>query len=330
MKQEIDNPNTAKFQYIQDIYEEYYATQNDLVFTKLINEIDNLYAKYVRNLLKLNACFNDESEHTALQEARKAIWERILKCREDGTKDEAFGYYCKGIYYHKAMDVIRQHNTYRNKYSDKGGRRPVSLDIPLPDDNRSLGDIVEDKSARPEDIVSKKELRKVFNKLFILYCHSLADADAEPPRELALYYARILPHVLHIDFGNETIPDSKAASAKWAYERIGNETVGNLGKSSENEMKKYISSSLNWCEKFWRQLENSIHSSFGEVVLKDIIYTSMYDKKKIEDWSESMHKAVVKTTAKEALKDSKLVESAIEYISDRDKIYCLIKGGRER
>ena len=64
--------------------------------------------------------------------------------------------------------------------------------------------------------------------------------------------------------------------------------------------------------------------------LKDVIYTDVYGKGKIEDWSESMHKTIVKEAYKIAMNDPKLVESATEYISHRDKIYCLITGGRDR
>lgn len=318
------------YQYIQEIYEEYYAYENDSAFSELVIQIDKLYAKYVKNLLISNGCFNDDTEHTAMQEARKAVWERILKCRECGEKDTEFARYCKGIYYHKSMDVIRQQTSYKHKFGGKIGAYPISMDAPLGDDNRCVGDLIEDKKVRPEEAVSKKEIRRVFNKLFILYCHSLVSANAEPARELALYYARILPHLLHIDFGIETIPDTKAASAKWAYEHMGTRTIGNLGFSSEKEMKEYISDSLCWCDLFWEHLEEFVPFSTGRIALKDAVYTSLYNKGKIEDWSESMHKTVVKATVKEVMKDPKLKESAIEYISDRDKIICLVKGGRER
>lgn len=338
MVQERNNPssttqngsNQEKFKRAQELYEKYYASNNEDYFDQLILVTDSIYCRKIRNLLKQNGCYNDDSEHAAMQEARLAIWERIQKCRKSGEIDTDFSRYCKGIYYHKTMDVVRKHNTYRSHFSDKIGREPVSLDTLLPDGSKSLGDTVEDIKNGPETGISLDEQRRVFNSLFLLYCQSLVNAKAEPPRELALYYARILPHVLHINHEIETIPEEKMASAKWAFERMKDKTIKTLGEISEEEMKKLISHTLSWCKSFWDQLELPVYISTEKTVLKDVVYTSVYNKGKIEDWSESMHKTVVKATFKEAMKDPKLVELATDYISDRDKISCLIKGGRDK
>lgn len=338
MEQERSNPsskpqngiNQEKFKRAQELYEQYYDSNDEAFFDQLIAVTDSIYGRKIRNLLKQNGCYNDDSEHVAMQEARLAIWERVRKSRESGAMDTDFSRYCKGIYYHKAMDVVRKQNTYRSHFSDKLGREPVSLDAILPDGSKCLGDTVEDTKSRPEAGISLDEQRRVFNSLFILYCQSLVNAKAEPPRELALYYARILPHVLHINHEVETIPEEKMASAKWAFERMRDKTIKTLGETSEKEMKKLISHTLSWCESFWNQLELPVYISSEKIVLKDVVYTSVYNKGKIEDWSESMHKTVVKATLKEALKDPKLVELATDYISERDKIYCLIKGGRDK
>lgn len=79
-----------------------------------------------------------------MQETRLAIWKCIQKCRESGMIYTDFLRYCKGIYYHKAMYVVRKHNTYRSHFSDKIGREPVSLDALLADGSKSLGGTVED------------------------------------------------------------------------------------------------------------------------------------------------------------------------------------------
>ena len=62
---------------------------------------------------------------------------------------------------------------------------------PLPDGRKTYGDMIEDTQSRPEEILDLKDQKEVFNRLFLLYCKSLADSTAEPPRELALFYARI-------------------------------------------------------------------------------------------------------------------------------------------
>lgn len=162
MVQERNNPssttqngsNQEKFKRAQELYEKYYASNNEAYFDQLILVTDSIYCRKIRNLLKQNGCYNDDSEHAAMQEARLAIWERIQKCRKSGEIDTDFSRYCKGIYYHKAMDVVRKHNTYRSHFSDKIGREPVSLDTLLPDGSKSLGDTVEDIKNGPEGVLS--------------------------------------------------------------------------------------------------------------------------------------------------------------------------------
>lgn len=313
-----------RFHVAQKLYEEYHMTNDENLFERLITLMDSIYGQKVRQLLKLNGCFNDETEHTALQEARIAIWQRICKCRENGAPDPDFIRYCKGIYYHKGMDAVRAQNTYRKRFSDKQDRPPISLDATISDSGKSIGDIIEDTQNTPESGISLAEQKRVFNSIFVLYCQCLVNAKAEPPRELALYYARILPHVIG------AIPESKMASAKWAFERMKDQTLKELGEKSETEMQELINQTLRWNEKFWYQLENTICLDGGKVYLKDVIYTDVYNSKKIEDWSESMHRAVAKDIANELMKNQQFVESAVEYISDRDKIYCLFKGGRDK
>lgn len=322
--------NNDNFHKAQKLYEQYHATNDENLFTQLIAITDVVYGKRTRNLLKQNGCYSDESEHTAMQEARIAIWECIRKCRENGQRDPDFIRYCKGIYYHKAMDVVRKQNTYRHRFSDEIGQAPLSLDASLSEGGKSLGDTIEDTKNSPEISLSLEEQRWVFNSLFLLYCQTLVTAKAEPPRELALYYARILPHVLHINHEIETIPEEKMASAKWAYEHMKGHTMQALGEKSEHEMQELINQTLKWKETFWQQLEQMVCINTEKIFLKDVIYTDVYNKGKIEDWSESMHKTIVKEAYKFAMNDPKLVELATEYISDRDKIYCLIKGGRDR
>lgn len=313
-----------KFQVAQKLYEQYHTTNDERYFEQLITLMDSIYGRKVRNLLMVNGCFSDETEHTALQESRIAIWQRVCKCRENGAPDPDFIRYCKGIYYHKGMDAVRAQNTYKKRFSDKQDRPPISLDTPMPDGEKSLSDTIEDAKSNPETGISLENQKWVFNSIFLLYCQCLVNAKAEPPRELALYYARILPHVIG------AIPEGKMASAKWAYERMKDQTVQLLGEKSEAEMKELVNPNLRWNKDFWRQLDQAICVEEGKAYLKDVIYTDVYSQKRIEHWSESMHRTVAQEVANALMKETPLVESAVDYISKRDKIYCLIKGGRDK
>lgn len=313
-----------RFQSIQKIYEKYYDSGEDVLFTELIEQTDRLWAGVVRKNLRLNGCLNEDTEHIAMQEARTAVWEYIQACRESGKKNEMFARYCKGIYYHKCMDVVRKQTTYNKRYQN-----PVSLEAPVSDTGKTWKDGLENPENKPEQDDSSRTVQKLYDRLFLLYCRSLVDADAEPARELALYYARILPHVLQIIFEVQTIPDSKTASAKWAYERMGTQTAGSLGSISEREMKALIHDSLCWCESFWQRMETKVSTLSGKIQLKNAVYTALYGKKKIEDWSESMHKTLTKATMKAVMKDPELKKTAVAYISEKNKIYCLVRGGEK-
>lgn len=175
-----------------------------------------------------------------------------------------------------------------------------------------------------DDETARDERRKLYEKIFLIYCQSFLESATFPPRCLALYYARVLPHLLG------AIPDSKATSAKWAFEYIGNRTVGELKDDSEIYLSNNVEQSLKWGDKFVRQLLAEINENGVSVRLKDIAYTASYDKGKIEDWADYMHKASTKAAMHVLLKDAELLELAKEYISRSDTLYKFIERGNSR
>ena len=146
----------------------------------------------------------------------------------------------------------------------------------------------------------------------------------------ALYYARILPHVLYIMYGIETIPDSKGASAAWAFEHMQEKTMEILGEQSEEEMQEWLYDSLRWSENFWNQMDLEIYVNSERKLLKDVVYTEVYDQRRIDDWSESMHKTVTELAHREIKKDKRLANWAVDHIVESDKTYNLFKGGRKK
>ncbi|MDO4294576.1 MAG: hypothetical protein Q4D90_00255 [bacterium] len=314
--------NQEKFEKVQEIYEEYYFSNDERLFIQLVELTDSIYASLVRRLLKQNKCYDEDSKHTVKQEVHLAIWKKICKSREDGKLDVEFSRYCKGIYHHKAIDVVRS----RKSIVDKDKGELIFLDAILPDGNRSYADIVEDKRFDLERTAYIEDINKVFEQLFLLYCRTLVSSNTEPQRKLAIFYARILPHVLHINHEIKTIAEGKMASAKWAFDYMKDKTIKVLGEESEIEMKKFISPTLSWGEEFWTQLE--IPVAAGQVSLKDVIYTKEYDKRKIDYWSENFHKSLVQEIHEIVIKDPKLVESVMKYVPENDKIYRLVKGGK--
>lgn len=309
-------------------YEKYVQGDEDSL-DDIINALDKKYRPMVAHQLYVSGCYDDENEHSAMQEARMAVWTLIQKSRKEQKVEPSFADICKGIYYHKAMDVVRSILT--NKKHFGGGM--TSIDIELPSENGIIGNLIADPKHggnRPEQIIEDDKKRSFFDAAFEMYCKALTDSEAEPPRCLALYYARLLPHILQICFSVETIPDSKAASPKWAIDKMGKRTIGVLGTESETQLKNYVSRKLMWCESFQKQLEETVSTLVGMQVMKDIIFTTQYDEKQIGHMTDYMHKVVAKDWLRLMKQDSKMIEDAIEYASGADKLSKALKGGLGR
>ncbi|SHK92661.1 RNA polymerase sigma factor [Hespellia stercorisuis] len=302
---------------------------SESAFPKMIEELDKMYGGMVRRHLSIAGCNNDENQHTAMQEARIAVWELIKKSRDENMKISSFASYCKGIYYHKVGDVIRVASTVRSRF----GENMPSIDETVPSENGTVGDFIAhpiDNGNQPDVTIANVEKRKLYDGIFKLYCQILTELDSEPPRKLALYYARILPHVLYVSFNVEAIPDNKVASPKWAIKRMGNKTIGMLGIESEKEMQQYISSQLIWCDGFWKRLDEMVNTSVGQDFMKNVIFTNEYDEKQIGHMTDYMHKIVAKEWLQQVKKDSKTLEDIVEYCKEMDKISGMVKGGESR
>lgn len=307
---------------IQKAYEAYVMSGTESSFNELLSLIDDRCIHNVRKLLWINGLYNDENEYEIIQNARISVWEFLKNNGEAGMFSGSFEAYAYGIYNNKALDVVRKASRRRKNYGDI-----ASLDEMDPLENGTVGDHIADGKSDPEIMKATSEKRKLCQDLFEIYVSSMLNSKAFPPRSLALYYARILPHLLHVNFNIETIPDSKATSAKWAYSRMENQSVVFLKNDSEQEIHMYVSPSLNWGNVFVEQLEDNVVVGSVQMKLKNAIYTELYGKEKIEDWADSMHKKVIKDAAKDVMGKSELRELAIDYISERDSLFSMVKGG---
>lgn len=255
-----------------------------------------------------------------------------------------FSQYCGGIYTHKADGIAKKKNSYEQKLREvkrkgKKGKEDqksymevVYLDANLPDSDGTYGELAADpnKKNRAESEVFAEESRNIFGIYLQKYCQAMTNAKAEPPRALALYYARILPHVLYIMYGIETIPDSKGASAAWAFEHMQEKTMEILGEQSGK--KKCRNGCMIRCDdrRILEQMDLEIYVNSERKLLKDVVYTEVYDQRRIDDWSESMHKTVTELAHREIKKDKRLANWAVDHIVESDKTYNLFKGGRKK
>lgn len=314
---------------LEEINKKYekYVQGDDCLLEDIMDALDKKYRGTVSHQLYAAGCYDDENEHTAMQEARMGVWKLLQKSRSEQKIEQAFAAQCKGIYYHKVMDVIRDVLSTNKKWD--GGIS--SLDIELPSENGTVASLIADRSHggnRPDLVLEDEAKREFFDSAFTTYCQALTNSDAEPPRCLALHYSRILPHILHIYFEVDTIPDSKASSPKWAIEKMGKRTIGVLGNESESQLRKYVSGKLHWCDSFLKQLNTEISTSVGLKMMKNIIYTDQYDEKQIGHMTDYMHKTVVQDWLELMKKQSVTVEEAIDYTVGSAKISKVLRGGR--
>ena len=293
------------------------------VFSEMV---DKLYIGMVRNKLHLNGCWSSMNEDEAMQNARIAVWMMVKKDRANGNQRENFVAVCKGIYFHKEMDVVREGLTYWNHCEemdgggeDEDGRKPKG-EIPWP--NTPWIDLL------------GMERRRIFDIAFLGYCETLLAFDAKPQNGLALYFCRISPHILHINNNISTIPDTKGSSPKWAFQRMGKKTVETLGRESEGELQREVAAELRWREEFWRQMEEFFHLQMDMKLaptacrLGDVVYTEAFREKEVGHMEEYMHKVVTKAWLLRMKKERGFLAEVKEYFADMGKLSKLMEGGR--
>lgn len=301
---------------IQKAYENYINSGSTTEMELIIHELDEYCVAWVRRQLWKTGCYSDENEHTAMQESRLAAWKTVEQDKRDGNIRKDFTYYAFGVYKHKVLDEIRKFSTARKQYET------VSLDEPIDDSGHTFADRISPVILEGER--DSEEKRELYEQLFILYCRAFTESTAFPPRSLALYYARVLPHLL------EAIPDNKASSAKWAFEYMADMTLFHLKDDSESYLQTNVSCHLAWCTAFLNQMDSIEEDIDKSRRLGDVIYTQHFSKGKIEDWAEYMHKVCTKTAMTLVIENKELLETAKSYLSTNDVLYKLVKGGHSR
>ena len=265
--------------------------------------LDEYCIPWVRKQLWKTGCYSDEIEDIALQDARMAVYEAMRSATDPDQVKDNFTYYAFGIYKNKTLDAIRKECDRRKKFP------VVSTEESVGENGKKIEDIL---PAVPFDYGEKDEQRKVYGGVFRIYCTAFLTSKAFPPRCIALCYARVLPHLL------DAILESKATSAKWAFNQMGVQSIDGLKEDSEHTLQRQVDSNLAWGAEFIRQLDEKLSVSGRTFRLGDVIYTEVYDKNKIEDWAESMHKATIKAAIALLAEDRELLDLAKEYATDNN------------
>ena len=286
---------------IQKQYLRCLGVREESAFDELLLLLDEYCIPWVRKQFWNAGFCSDEVENIALQDARMRVFEAMRGITDLDQARDNFAYYAFGIYKNKTLNAIRKEFNRRNNLPT------VSTEEPIGESGRIIEDIL--PPVLPND-GEKDEQREVFDRVFHIYCTAFLTSKAFPPRCIALCYARVLPHLL------DAIPESKATSAKWAFTRMESQSLDSLKRDSEYSLQCNVDRRLAWGAEFIRQLDDELTISGKAFRLGDVIYTEVYDKAKIEDWAESMHKATIKAAIALLAADRGLLNLVKDYATD--------------
>ncbi|MCD7784747.1 MAG: hypothetical protein LUH18_04095 [Oscillospiraceae bacterium] len=299
----------SKSSIIQEAYLKYCETMSESDLSELFRLLDSYSQGYVRRQLHEKGLYSQDTEYDVMTDAKLEVWNHIRKNRSE--KKENFANYAFGIYRNKVNDLIR-------KASRSRKRMPTSSLTGEDGEDIDVGVVEEQRFSDNNDRISAME------KLVRIYCETflnLASATRPASALLALCYARALPHML------EEIPDNKATSAKWAYERMGDKSVYSLRSESEGILTEWFCDrTMVWGESFLSQLSEPIPGSEKSAPLGEEMYTERYSKERIEDWADSMHKATMREAVKVVSSNKELMETIREGYSSRDVLQKFRKG----
>lgn len=307
-------------QTINELYQKYIDADDRCsgpILEELLSELEKKYTRMVRQKLRIANCYSRDALSDVMEDASLAIWQPVVNSRFNKTIQPSFANYCAGIYSNKAVDFIRQ----LCKQQKLCGFVD-SLDRITSEDGSTIGNFVKDNSTvnNPVPRFEAKMEHTLLRTLLLIYCQILTEKSDVPPRSLALYYTQIAPHLLHILKEEDTIPDTKLSSPKWAHQRMGRHTISQLSDQSEKELQHYVSSALVWCAAFRQQLQKP-EIGLGNarrILLADIVYTDMYSQKQTGHMADYLHRQVMQELVYRVVQNDHLASLVIAYVQDID------------
>lgn len=299
------------------------ADKEDLnqVFGEMMQKLREKYNQMVQNQLGTVNLDRVGAIEEVLQEAEQGVWRTVLRCRMGEPLQPSFAVYCGGIYRNKIADYMKE-------WIRESRNRGCSLDESLSEKGSSLLDLMEDKreKAQPQRSLEIKENQSTAAQVFRMFCQAMMESTSKPPCGLALYYARVAPHLLHLLGGEKTIPENKASSPKWARKRMGEKTVGCLSDDAERELKQYVAAYLVWCQAFRNQLEKTVVCrDQSQQILKDVIYTQEYTEDQVGHMADYQYAKVYKEVCCRVEKDPSLKTCIVAHVK---KTHSRMYGGR--
>ncbi len=299
---------------IQAAYETYMNGRSEKQFDEMLKLLEKYCFPVALKYLDIAGCRSRDNEDTVIQNARMTLWSYIQNDIRQGRIRYDFAYYACGIYKNRTIDFTRKIIKERTNLNE------VSLDEPVGDDGKTVADILPPDTPNFDETA---EIQRMFKDILRLYITSFLTSKEFPPKPLALYYARVLPHLIG------ALSSKTMSSAKWAFERMNSFSVSELKQDSEKTIRSDIDKNLRWGPEFVSRLDEMVDIGDKLIPLRDVIYTSQYGVKTIENWAKSMHEMSSKTLTKLIMADRELFGLTKSYATYSAK-FIGYNGGESR
>lgn len=208
----------------------------------------------------------------------------------------------------------RQRELYKLKDPETGeGYTPISLETPREDGTTLGSNIGGNPHYEPWD-----DARRQFAATAVLiYVKAFLSLEVPPQSSLALFYARLLPHI------RGSVDDNKTTSVSEAFRVMGKKTVETLADESEREIKENFLKSLGWSKYFRTHLDDEMMTVTGNVPLRKIVYTEKFTTSETEHRSTAVHKSCVKKVSEIVMQNKEIIKNAEDFIPE----YILARDG---
>lgn len=262
------------------------------------------------------------------------------------------------------QNIATATNEAQRRFAEKNWTLSIEA-ITADEDNVSHLDRFEKFSWNPYEADTPREIRDTQNeRLLMIYYQQLMTYDTKPQRALAVMYARVIfqqararnPEydVLwegswdvdrHPELIDKAIASTRLSSIPWATEKMGNQTLRELGMESEAILQTWVHPGLYWGKNFHSYLPKTadyplILSDGNDVVTQeqtwgDLIFTETFcvgeyeEKKVFSHWVTDTHDTILCQIVK-VLKDyPDLRQFAVEELSPKNPLRMKLDGTKK-
>lgn len=244
----------------------------------------------------------------------------------------------------KSADILRYFRMiYLNKTRDyfrywkqmAGKMLPIPTDTEIQTHSERNKEFVKNSQAFVCRERKSKKYHAQVHKILMYYFRELMDYDKEPPKALAVMYARVLyqmeplldpegiveaieavmrkknwsldpdsiKYEQHWASARDEVENRPAgASPAWAVTRMGSRTIEELENDSELSMRRNFDTALAWGTSMRGKL-NERPKDCVSACWRDMVYTECFSKGDIQGWADSVHDSTLKKTAKKLSMD---------------------------